>query len=244
MKLSKKYVLDSLHNLIRTIKSVVNPEICPGCNEKTIDSSISQLCPSCWQQIPVTDHFSRNYINSVHEKFFGRFNLEFGAALWYFHQKGITGRIIHQYKYKKKKNLGIFIAKEICREMEQCSFLPSFDLITGVPVHIEKEKKRGYNQSTVIANYIGSHLAIPTDPNLLVKIIETDSQTKKSRKERLLNIANSVVIKLDKLKSVSGKKILIIDDTLTTGATIESCGTLLLKNGAKSVSVVCVCQAT
>ena len=202
------------------------------------------MCSYCWQQIPVTDHFSRNYINSVHEKFFGRFNLEFGAALWYFHQKGITGNIIHQYKYKGKRYLGKFIANELCKEIDQCAFLPNFDLITSIPVHIEKVKRRGYNQSAIIADIIGEHLAIETNTELLVKIIETDSQTKKTRKERLLNIANSVVIKEDNLKTISGKKILIIDDTLTTGATIESCGNILLKHGAKSVSVICVCQAT
>lgn len=244
MKSFKKYISSNFFGLWDTFNAVLVPQICPGCNNKTVDRSKSILCTFCWQEIPYTDHFSKNYINSVHEKFFGKFNLEFGAALWYFNQKGITGSIIHQYKYKKKKYLGNFISAELCRALDDCSFLPQFDLVTSIPIHASKFNQRGYNQSSVIAEHIGNHLGIETDTDLLVKIIETESQTKKNRKDRLLNIANSIVIREDKINSIIGKKVLIIDDTLTTGATIETCGKILLQNGIKSVSIICICQAT
>ena len=243
MRLRNPFTSDSFKDLLQTFRSVINPQICPGCNDKTIDRTKSQLCSSCWHSLPVTDHFYNNYINSVHEKFYGKFNLEFGAALWNFNQKGVTGSIIHNYKYKGKKYLSDFIAGLICSELDQCSFLPTFDLITSVPIHEEKLKRRGYNQSTLVASHIADHLGIPKDFNLLIKVVETDSQTRKSRKDRLLNIQNSVIINNDKVHTVKDKKVLIIDDTLTTGATIESCGRVLIKSGAKSISVLCICQA-
>jgi len=239
----KEYLWRIFKPSFQLFSSIVNPKTCYACNRNKISGNNIYLCNHCLIQLPYTDHFERNYINSVHEKFYGRFNIVFGAALFYFYPKGIVGGLIHNYKYNRKKYLGYFLAELICEKLDTCMFLPKFDIITCIPLHENKLISRGFNQSSIIADEIGKHLHIDVDNHILIKLIETSSQTRKNRKERLLNISNSIAIDSERLHLIKGKDILIIDDTLTTGATIESCGKILLKNGARNISVLCITQA-
>ncbi len=243
MSFLKELLSNHFNNYIRILKSVFTPVVCYGCNTNKISGQNNYLCTSCLMQLPFTDHFERNYINSVHEKFYGRFNIEFGAALIYFSPKSIVGSLIHHYKYRNKKYLGTYFAEMICEKIDTCDFLPQFDLITSIPIHKKKFESRGFNQSTIIAEYISEHINCPVNCSLLIKIFETTSQTRKNRKQRLMNIMDSIAIDEKNIETIKGKHILLVDDTLTTGATIESCGRVLLKNGAKSISIMCISQA-
>ncbi|HMP30765.1 MAG TPA: phosphoribosyltransferase family protein [Saprospiraceae bacterium] len=243
LNLVKRLLLTKFEFIKRSIGSVIAPRICLACNTNKVSSDKACICIKCYSELPYTDHFETKYINSVHEKFYGRFNIVFGAALFYFYPKGIVGGLIYNYKYKRKKYLGRFLSELICDSLDNCNFLPSFDLITCVPLHQKKLEHRGFNQSGIVAEYIANHLKVRVDTELMVKMVETASQTRKNRFQRLVNISNSIVIPTEKIESIKAKHILIIDDTLTTGATIESCGQILLKNGASNISVLCISQA-
>lgn len=224
------------------IRSLFYPNICIACAETRILDD-QMLCGSCNSELPFTDHFQSNRINEVHERMYGRFNIEFGAALLKYSPQGPVQHLMQEFKYNGNITIGTSLARILAARISSCGFFPSIDLIVSVPLHQNKIKLRGFNQSEVLAEELSRRLHIKHIPHCLSKIIETDSQTTKTRIQRIDNVSNSIVINETFIKAIKGKHILIVDDTLTTGATIESCGVILLTNGAAKLSVACVAMA-
>ena len=167
--------------------------------------------------------------------FWGRVYLE-QAVAWFYFQKGSKFQsAIHQLKYQSRPGIGLCLGEEFGYQLARCSNFKLPDLIIPVPLHPKKEKKRGYNQSYKISLGLSSALKIPVVNDVLIKSDNTSTQTNKSRFDRYLNVSNSFIIERE--SCIENKHIFLIDDVLTTGATLEACSSKLLEVTGVNVSI-------
>ncbi|MBP6385925.1 MAG: ComF family protein [Pseudarcicella sp.] len=154
----------------------------------------------------------------------------------HFTKGNVVQRIMHDIKYKNNPQLGELMGFYYGLDLNNAGFSKEFDLITSVPLHQKRLKERGYNQSDFIAKGLSKGLAIPFEPNLIARIIYTDTQITKSKMNRFANMDN--VFQVHDAPKILGKRILLVDDTLTTSATLSSCANILWKAAAAEVSVM------
>lgn len=148
---------------------------------------------------------------------------------------------LHLFKYRKNITAGERLAKMMSRWALDLPDLHDFDLVVPVPLHPAKLRKRGFNQSLILARRISQTCSIPLDATILVKVSDGDPQVELGRKERKANVRNRFT--LAKGKSASGLKILLIDDVYTTGSTVGECARILLKGGAREAAVLTLARA-
>lgn len=191
----------------------------------------------CLHQMPKTNCFSTED-NQVSKKFWGRIPLNHAAALFMFQKKGNLQKLIYELKYNRKPEVGYFLGKLLAYAIADSSYIKNLDLIIPVPLHIKKERLRGYNQSFLIAKGIKEVLNTKIDTTSLVRIENTDSQTRKKRFSRWENMMNSFA--LTKESQLKNKHILLVDDVITTGATLEACTQKLLIVDGVKVSIAAI----
>ena len=209
------------------------PRLCPACGEQLSVNNL-KLCFDCNRDLPLTG-FHLHDENEVTEKFIGRVQIENGGALFRFTKSGRVQALIHQLKYHKNTEVGIHLGRMYGEILKENNAFSDVDLIVPVPLHPKKEKQRGYNQSDMIAQGLSQTIAIPWQRNILIRTEYTTSQTKKSNLERFENVKNAFAITKPKL--IEHKHILLVDDVLTTGATLEACALKLLAVEGCKVSI-------
>lgn len=176
--------------------------------------------------------------NEFTNRFYGRIKLKHAAAVFWYSKGDIVQQMIFKLKYKKEKQLGAALGKILAQKIHNNLMFGNLDIIIPVPIHPVKKRKRGYNQSYLIAIEISELLNLSIDDKSLFKKSHTESQTHKSRVNRLLDMADSFgIIPTDVLK---GKNVLLVDDVLTTGATLEACAKLLETAEVNSISMVSI----
>ncbi len=212
-------------NLWKDLLALFYPHLCAACGEKTPPRG-EVVCVSCLYKLPKT-HFHLQKDNPFTQRFWGRLPLEAGAALFFFAQGSRTQELIHRLKYKNRREIGIQMGKLYGSELREAEGFRQIDLIVPVPLHPKKEWTRGYNQSALFAQGLSESLNKPWLPKGLQRRSYAESQTQKSRMERLENIAQAFTVGDN--KALQGKHILLVDDVLTTGATLEACGLCLLE---------------
>jgi len=193
-----------------------------------------EICNFCLSELPLTN-FEDDPDNLVAKVFWGRVYLEQAVSWFYFHKESIYQKAIHQLKYQNRPGIGVALGKEFGYQLAQSGSFIIPDLIVPVPLHQKKQKKRGYNQSEKISHGLSKALEIPTYPHILHKIENTSTQTNKSRYDRFINVVDSYQVRQAEL--VENKHIFLIDDVLTTGATIEACSIKLLEIPGVKLSV-------
>lgn len=206
------------------------PRFCPACKQKlSVDENI--ICTECISVIHLADSLRTDF--EFYKKFKSKKLVSGFFSLYVFEKDKELQEILHHFKYSKQYRIGILLGKEIANVKKQNISEWKIDLILPVPLHHLKEADRGYNQSFYIAKGLSKILRIPTKENVLKRKRYTESQTLKNISDRESNVrdAFSVVSK----KSVRGKTILLVDDVITTGATISECARQLLNNGAAKV---------
>jgi ComF family protein len=214
------------------------PKVCPACTNLLVKNE-NILCTKCLFDLPKTNlHKVTN--NEVEKLFWGRCKVEYATSFLYFNKKGIAQALMHQIKYKGNKDLGLYMGKLLGYELKDSNF-NEIDLIIPVPLHFKRLRQRGYNQSELIAAGISEVLKKPVDTHSLKRKTKTSSQTKKNRYERWLNV--NEVFEVAKPESVANKHILLIDDVVTTGATLESCTQALLACTNVKVSIATLAKA-
>jgi len=228
LKLYLKKILYSFYNLFI-------PRKCLSCGEN-LNKTEKQICLACLQKIPKTQ-FLNDSENVAYQIFWGRVELNMVAAFYYFNKDSILQNLIHQIKYNGKKQLAFEFGKQLALDLKKSDLYQNIDFITSVPMHKIKQNNRGYNQSEWIAMGISEILIIPFIKDILIKYKNTKSQTNKNRTERLKNV-QSVFSLNSNYNNLKNKHILIVDDVLTTGATLEACCLELLKITNLKVSVV------
>ncbi len=230
-------MLKKWKNLLNPLLDLLYPELCISCDEEYPLDGIP-FCLNCYAELPFTTlHDERD--NIVEKFFWGRVEIEKGTALFYFQKGEVVQEMLHRLKYKNEKSIGTYLGQYYGEILKESSFLKDIDLIISVPIHPKKLKKRGYNQSALITEGISTVNEIPWSDNAIIKATETSSQTDKSREERLSNLLQTFEMKDPEY--LKGKHVLILDDILTTGATLEAMCNLLKKVTDKiSVAVVAV----
>ena len=218
------------------------PKICSGC-ERPLLNTEKLICTSCIHQLPVIPQ--QNFSNSIMKSlFFGRIPVDLATALLRFEKKGITQRLMHQLKYKGQQELGAFFGEWLGEEMaphEQCR---SIDMVIPVPLHRLRLKKRGYNQVAGFGKAIASKLNIPYRDDILLKKNKTHSQVFKQRFKRFLSVTDGDgVFLLDRAECIVDRHILLVDDIVTTGATLENCSLELLKVKGIRISFATIAMA-
>jgi len=201
------------------------PAVCAGCSNPLITTRYP-VCDECMRSLPITG-FEQTSDNLVNDIFKGRIHLERADALLFFARSGIVQHIIHGIKYRNRRELGIFMGEWMGKRLQNAAGYPLPDAIIPLPLNSKKLKQRGYNQSELLAEGLANVLKIPVLPVAVMRTQYTSSQTRKSRIARWLNVAE--VFDLDKPENLAGKSLMLVDDVITTGATMEACGEQLLR---------------
>ncbi len=198
------------------------------------------ICTKCLYNLPKTNFW--NYKdNPVSEIFWGRVELYSAASFLFFNKGSRVQRMMHNLKYRGKKEVGLFLGELMGRELMKSELFNTAKVIIPVPIHPKKKLKRGYNQSDLIAEGMAKSMKIEVQKDNLVKTVNTESQTKKSRYERWLNVSEAFQIKNPEL--LKSKHIILVDDVITTGATIEACANVLKNVEGTKVSVISLAYA-
>lgn len=216
--------------------SLIFPELCQAC-AKSLYRNEELVCADCLYHLPYTD-FHLNADNAVAQQFWGRVNLEAAAALLYFSKGSRVQNLMHQLKYKNKPEVGVYLGKLAGKRLLENTMFASADVIVPVPLHQQKQLKRGYNQSLCFAEGLSEKLLIPVENNNLIRTTSTESQTKKSRTLRYENMKD--VFSVQNPERLNGKHILLIDDIVTTGATLEACCNVLLDIADVKISIAAI----
>jgi ComF family protein len=228
---------------IREIKDsflqLIFPHVCCGCGSDIL-SRESVLCMRCVEAMPETG-FELHADNPVEKKFWGRISLEHATAQYYFTRESLMQRLMHQFKYKRNRDLGFQLGVLMGASIKQSRRFP-VDALIPLPLFRVKEKKRGYNQATILCEGMAESLQVPVLKDAVIRSHHTDTQTKKGRIERWQNMEGKFV--LLKPKTVRNKNVLLVDDVITTGATLEACGAELLKAENLKLSIAALCYAS
>lgn len=218
------------------MKNLLNlffPKVCLGCNGFLGDHQ-AYLCLSCRHELPVTN-FHFNNSTAVKEVLYGRVQLELATALLHFSKKGIVQQLMHNLKYRGQESVGVFLGEWLGAELRSLEAYKSVEVVVPVPLHRSKLKKRGYNQVAKFGKAIANALKVPYNDKVLVKTTNTHTQVFKDRLRRILN--NEAVFALKEPQSFKGKHVLLVDDIITTGATIEACSRVLSQTPGIKLSV-------
>lgn len=228
-----------LSDLWDDILSLLFPRLCYGCGNNLLRNE-NLICTECYILIPRTNyHLEAN--NPVEQLFWGRCKIEKAAAFSFYNRDSRIRRLIHNLKYKGISDIGFELGKIYGQALAKSGFLEGIDLIVPVPLHPSKIRIRGFNQAEIISDGISDAARIPVDAKTLERAGLSETQTKRSRYERWINV-DGIFYNSDS-EAIAGKHILLVDDVITTGSTIESCANELLKSEGVRVSVAALAVA-
>lgn len=210
------------------------PAYCLHCRT-VLNRGEQLLCTTCWNALPQTDyHQVRD--NAMLQMLYGRVPISYAMAFCKYRSGGIVQKLIHALKYGNQPEIGLILGRYYGQVL--CNLNYPFQVIIPVPLHTDKLKQRGYNQSDYFAQGLSHTLNIPWQADCLQRIKSTLSQTSQTKENRLKNLAQ--VFYIGNKQLIQGKHILLVDDIVTTGATLEACTTILLENGAQQVSLATI----
>lgn len=226
--------------MIDNIISMFYPRLCAGCGNALWQNE-EILCLSCLLHLPET-HYHQHHDQVLTDIFAGRVPVREVASLMFYNKGSIVQRILHQLKYKGQKEIGRYLGRYYGQQLHQEERFRSVDCILPIPLHPRKERKRGYNQSEWIAIGLSEGLGKPYLTDVLVRTHFTDTQTKKSRFNRWENVKE--VFDVQHAEKIRYKHVLVCDDVLTTGATMEAAVQHLIGVEGVTVSVVTLATAS
>lgn len=216
------------------------PNLCLNCSESLMEGETG-LCLKCVTDLPTTNFQDKEH-NLVEQRFWGKVRVEKATSFLYFRKGSVTQTILHDLKYKNNKSIGHFIGQLAGLELIKSPHFCNIDAIVPVPLFFKKELIRGYNQSKIICDGLSEILEKPIITKNLIRIKSGETQTKKTVYERYKNIQNSFTIENE--KEFEGKHILLVDDVITTGSTLESCVLLFNQIKDTKVSIFSIAIAT
>jgi ComF family protein len=226
--------MNYLYDLLDDFISLLFPRLCYGCGNHLMRNE-SLICTECYVVIPHTN-YHLNKENPVIQLFWGRCLIQKAAAFSFYNKGSRIRRLIHNLKYKGIQEIGFELGRMYALSMKDSEFCKDIDLIVPVPLHPLKLRRRGFNQSHLISRGLSDVTGIPVDSESLLRISVTATQTTRSRYDRWTNVEG--VFSISDPGKIAGKHILLVDDVITTGSTIESCADELLKIDGVKVSVV------
>lgn len=231
--------MKNLLDYFKDFFSLFFPDLCAACGRNLFKNE-TIICTHCTYNLPYTN-FHRDHLNKMARQIWGRFPFEQAIAFVYFQKGNKVQNLMHQLKYNKKPEVGIRLGELYARQLMRTETWRIADLIIPVPLHPKRLKKRGYNQSEQIAKGLASVLRLPVSTQHLVRRENTESQTKKSRFTRYENLTEAFSVH-DPSELIE-KHVLLVDDVMTTGATMEACSIELLKIEGIKISICTLAYA-
>lgn len=229
-----------MRNIFKDLIHLFFPDLCAVCGNKLIDGEHC-ICIGCMQKLPRT-HYYKQPENRLEEFFAGRVPFQRAAAYAYFIHGGSVQQMTHELKYRRNREIGLVMGELCGNELKNSDFAATLDLIVPVPLHRKRIRQRGYNQSLEICKGISKQTMLPLEPDSLVRTVNNKSQAKSKRFDRWKNVEN--IFEVTDKNTFIGKHILLVDDIITTGSTIESCARELLECEGCKVSIYAFGVAT
>ncbi len=219
--------------ILNALTHLFFPHICPGCGSDLLEDD-QLVCIHCYQQLPLT-HFAGYYDNPVEKIFWGRIPVKAAASLFYFTKHSVLQQLMHQLKYQGKKEVGFFLGKKLGETLNESSRFAEIDALVPLPLFASRERKRGYNQATILCEGMAESMKIPVFQKSVARVHATQTQTQKNRIERWRNMSGNFEVVDPRL--LENKHVLLVDDVITTGATLEACAGAIISRGNVTVSV-------
>ncbi len=210
------------------------PNLCMVCHNDLAEGE-SVICTSCLYHIPRTKYWFDSE-NAVAKIFWGRAFVQNACSFFFFAKGSNYRKLLHHLKYNGKKEVGYILGKEFGNELKRVNAYQDIDFIVPVPLHPKRFKQRGYNQAEEIAKGLQESMGIPLSTKNLIRSGYTETQTRKTRTQRVDNVSKA--FRLENGDDFKGKHILIVDDIVTTGATLEECAATVLQAEDAKVSIV------
>ena len=224
---------------IRGFVNLLYPELCASCGELLLIGE-KGLCIACNVKLPRTNHHKKEG-NPVERLFWGRIKVEAATAYYYYEEGSRFQNIMYELKYRGNKKIGLEMGKAFGEELMENKSFSRADMIVPVPLHPSRERKRGYNQSRIIADGMAISMKIPVVNNNLVRTIHTPTQTRRSRIGRWENVDQ--IFRVNQPGDLQNKHILLVDDLVTTGATLEACAQKIMNAGCTRISIAALAIA-
>jgi ComF family protein len=231
--------MNYLYHLLDDFLSLLFPRLCHACGNHLLRNE-NLLCTECFVSIPRTN-YHLSYDNPVAQLFWGRCTLEKAAAFSFYSKGSRIRKLIHNLKYKGIREIGYEMGKIYAIALKSSGFTNDIDIIVPVPLHPSKKRIRGFNQSEEISIGVADVTGLPVEFKALKRIAVSDTQTKRTRYDRWMNVEG--IFAISDADIFKGKHILLVDDVITTGSTIESCTNELLKIENVKVSVIALAVA-
>lgn len=209
------------------------PHVCAGCSSDVLDNK-HLLCLRCLTELPVTNFFNQPS-NPVEIKFYGRLQVQNGAAGYFFTKDSLLETLIYQLKYRGNKDIGFYLGQLLGNFLAGSDRYSDIDAMVPLPLNPRRQKKRGYNQATALCKGIAAVWQKPVIENAVIRKVNTQTQTRKGRVSRWQNMDG--VFDVIKPAAIKGKQILLVDDVVTTGASLEACGSEILKVPGTALSI-------
>jgi ComF family protein len=228
-----------LQNMLNSVLNLFFPKICSGCEGLLLQNE-TVICIQCRHDLPLTNHHL-NLENEMFKKFYGRIPILYASSLFYFNKKGIVQELIHNLKYRGHQEIGQTLGNWYAEDLKNIANLKTVDYIIPVPLHKQKLRERGYNQLTTFGETLSRNLGIPYNSTILIRNSYAKTQSKKNLEGRIEGM--DAVFEAVFLEEYHNKHFLLLDDVITTGATLESCCRALEKIPNARISIVCIAMA-
>ena len=232
-------MIAAFKNIFNSTVHLFYPHICTGCGSDLLEDN-NLLCLRCIHDLPHTN-FANLANNPIEKHFWGRLPLTAAHSEFYFSKEFLIQHLIHQLKYKGDTEIGFYLGELMGRTMLNSSRFNSIDALIPLPLYADKEHKRGYNQAAVICNGISSVMNVQVLNDCVIRQHATETQTRKHRTERWENVKGS--FKVVKENALVNKHLLLVDDVVTTGATLEACGNVILQTENVKLSIATLAYA-
>ncbi|MBR4146388.1 MAG: ComF family protein [Bacteroidales bacterium] len=224
-------------SFINALIGLLYPSVCAACGSSLFKWE-KLVCTRCRNLLPKTG-YEMNEDNPLARMFYGKVRLKAVTACFFFSKEGKVQHLIHELKYKGNGDAGIFLGQELGKSLKEAPLFQGLDYLIPVPLHPKRERQRGYNQSQMIAQGISEVTGIPVGDKFLFRSVNTATQTHKTKEERWQNVKDIFAVKHP--ERLEGKYVLLVDDVLTTGATLEACALTL--SAVPGINISCATAA-
>ncbi len=231
--------MTTLRKMAEGLAGLFYPKLCLSCG-RNLPPGTLKICLDCRSDLHYTDHHL--YLeNHFSDRLFGRIPFYAAAGLFVFRKGGRVQPLIHALKYKGNHQLGVELGRQHGLVLRESEFFADIDWILPVPLHIKKKRLRGYNQSAMYAQGLSEAMNVPYSDRILIRKTYTETQTKKGMDDRFKNVHS--VFDVAKPELIRQKHVLIVDDVMTTGATLESCAKAVLAKVEARISFATIAIA-
>lgn len=216
------------------------PHVCTGCGSDLLPEA-NLLCLKCMADLPHTN-FAMHANNPIEKIFWGRLPVVAAHSQFYFAKESLLQHLIHQLKYKSNQPIGEYMGALMGNSLCNSNRFKNIDYLIPLPLYPEKQRKRGYNQAAVICKGMSTIMNVPVLNDNIIRRRFTETQTKKHRTERWENVEGSFIV--NNPNQIEGKHVLLVDDVITTGATLEACGSVIVQVDGARLSLATLSTAT